>query len=69
MTEAKEEEKEDGEVSMDDAAADARQKKLEDRNAAAAELKVMCPLCLCRAVLSAAGMLLMQSKVEVTQCC
>ncbi|KAK9839712.1 hypothetical protein WJX81_007820 [Elliptochloris bilobata] len=39
VTEAKEEEKEDGEISTDDAAAEIRQKKIEDRDAAAAELK------------------------------
>jgi len=37
---AKDEDKEDGEISTDDAAAEIRQKKIEDRDAAAAELKV-----------------------------
>ena len=38
---AKDEDKEDGEISTDDAAAEIRQKKIEDRDAAAAELKVL----------------------------
>lgn len=41
MSAAKDEDKEDGEISTDDAAAEIRQKKIEDRDAAAAELKVL----------------------------